>query len=504
MFAVTKSLHTDGWIDVDPCTPEPHGNQCVRGVDGHNYTGYGIVPSLVVYPAFVAGRFGASLLRKDPDVVAGATVSLMGAFLTPLIPVLLCAWLVALGYSVRVAILTALVLGFATPLWFHGAKGFYSEPYFTLALVACCYLLHQSQRRASAWLAGSCFGLAIGSRVFGLVLFPILLWYLFRIGRRDNAPGSSLLKRLVAFSLPVGVCVALLGALNYVRFGSPLKTGYHLAFPTLSDLFATPLSQGLSGVLLSGEVGLVWFTPVILLLPFTWRGFKRDHSDEAWLCLGISAATIVFFAKYAAWHGGWSYGPRLLVPILPFLVLPLSHLVARVIQNPDRRFGFAAWAVVTISLIVQVLGLISPVNRYYYLEMYNRAVGRTPWWSGSALLQNIDALPKLLTYRPEERPQFRSVAGAERRFQEERTLGGVAKLESPDAFLAAYPNSINLLTADLWLAKGRFFGLPKALAVTIAFVLLAIAMLSAHQLRLLSFAAAPGRRPCVPQASPTA
>ena len=46
-----------------------------------------------------------------------------------------------------------------------------------------------------------------------------------------------------------------------VRFGSPLKTGYRTALPTLREQFATPPVAGLEGVLMNGEAGLTpWCT----------------------------------------------------------------------------------------------------------------------------------------------------------------------------------------------------------------------------------------------------
>jgi hypothetical protein len=69
--------------------------------------------------------------------------------------------------------------------------------------------------------------------------------------------------------------------------------------------------------------------------------------------------TLVYYASWWAWYGGWSWGPRFLVPTLPFLVLPLGALLL------ERRW--ARWTVVLLAVAgigVQVLGVLIDFNPY--------------------------------------------------------------------------------------------------------------------------------------------
>ena len=40
------------------------------------------------------------------------------------------------------------------------------------------------------------------------------------------------------------------------------------------------------------------------------------------------AAVFLVNLSYPEWTGGWSTGPRLLVPLLPFAMLPVAALLA--------------------------------------------------------------------------------------------------------------------------------------------------------------------------------
>src|SRR5262249_36914949 len=162
---------------------------------------------------------------------------------------------------------------------------------------------------------------------------------------------------------------------------------YHLAFPTLASLLRTPLQEGLRGILLDGEVGLLWYTPVLLLVAFAWLKFHRRHPNESWLCVMVSGVSLIFFSKYALWHGGWSYGPRLLVPTLPFFVVPIAEVLQQVTKNSGERQAFRGQAAfvtacVGLSVVVQILGLTSSVGRYYSLKEFYEVSRKQPWWGG--------------------------------------------------------------------------------------------------------------------------
>lgn|GEM_PF-4311515 len=472
MFDVTKSLSTELSLDTDPCVEDTKGNACVRGVDGKHYSGYGILPSALAVPWYLAGATVGKILHKEPDLVAGVAVSLMNCFLAPLVPCLLALFLARLGYTLSVGLAVGVTLGVFTPWWYFSSKGFYSEPHFALGLMVAVYCLSRPEIRGGAWFAGLALGLAAGCRVFGLILAPILLWYGWAVLQRTGRQ-REFLPRLLQAGLALGVCLAGIGALNYIRFGSPLKTGYHLAFPTVGVLLGTPLHIGLPGVLWDGEVGLLWFAPTVFLLPLTVRRFFRESSAESVLCLFVVLANLLFFAKYIAWHGGWSCGPRLLAPTLPFLVMPLAALYRLLLSEEGafqkgNRFAHLFVAMVLfVAFVVQMLTILVPVNRYYYLK-YHAIIAKYPSpYRGVLLWHHVQALPELITAtlsnRSSDLQRPTATSGIERINAEGDVRQNTELMQSPMAYLRALPNSINLLQLDIgWLKLGQF-GVPAIL-----------------------------------------
>jgi len=241
--------------------------------------------------------------------------------------------------------------------------------------------------------------------------------------------------------------------LNQIRFGSPLDTGYHVALPTLGAVFSTPLPEALWGNLLDGDVGLLWFAPLILLLPFTWGRFHREHRLESFVCIAVVAMSLIFFSVYTYWKGGWSYGPRLLTPALPFLIFPLSPMFSRVSGQwlSHSTFARAGLVLIPIAVAVQVVGVIPPYSRHYYLRAYYDGEHPQRWWHGSLLLKNVKDLPGVLAH----------VSAPASRGETVRPGAAVIAVRSEkDRYLLRFPNSINQVAPDIWWLKAAALGTP--------------------------------------------
>lgn len=102
-----------------------------------------------------------------------------------------------------------------------------------------------------------------------------------------------------------------------------------------------PLWAGLASLVLSSGKGLVWFAPPVLLAGMGAVSFVRRHGSRAWVPVAVSLMYLAIFGSKGGWHGG-GWGPRYLVPMVPFLMLlSLPVIGAAVDREPDapRAFG---------------------------------------------------------------------------------------------------------------------------------------------------------------------
>ncbi len=96
-----------------------------------------------------------------------------------------------------------------------------------------------------------------------------------------------------------------------------------------------PLWAGLASLVLSSGKGLVWFAPPVLLAGMGAVSFVRRHRSRAWIPVTVSLMYLATFGSKGGWHGG-GWGPRYLVPMVPFLMLlSLPVIGAAVDREPD-------------------------------------------------------------------------------------------------------------------------------------------------------------------------
>ncbi len=91
---------------------------------------------------------------------------------------------------------------------------------------------------------------------------------------------------------------------------------------------------------------------MLALIP-AWPPFFRRHRLEAILLVLVSLFYLLIYAKWFMWHGGFAWGPRFLVPILPLLAIMMAPLLERL----SGRWIAAFAALFALSMAMQVLGL---------------------------------------------------------------------------------------------------------------------------------------------------
>jgi hypothetical protein len=272
-----------------------------------------------------------------------------------------------LGYGPSTALITALVFGLATMAWPY-AKYFFSEPLTGLCLLASAYFIMEPgsgpsgrSRWLPALLAGVFLGLALATRFANAVLIPIyasvMVMHSLRVrgvkGWTGIGVNPSLLltatwRRLVAFGLPLMLWIVVIAVYNYLRFGNPLTTGY---LP--EESFSAPWILGIVGQLFSPGRGIVFYSPILLACLAALPRFVRRHRLLAVLVLATAGCYLLLYGKWFMWHGGFAWGPRFLVPVIPLLCITLAPLVEDLRGGKRAVFG----ALFAAGVAVQLLGV---------------------------------------------------------------------------------------------------------------------------------------------------
>ena len=241
-----------------------------------------------------------------------------------------------LGCGPRRAALVGLAYGLATPAYAYGTLAYGHQPAAACLLGSFALLWRDAGRwpRLRAFAAGV---LASDAAVIEIQVGPvaaILAGYALALAVGKRRSWSS----VVAFGLgAVGPALVLLGY-NWLAFGSPWKMGY---FFLILDRFKevhsedNPLGLARPDLARAGELlwgvrrGLLRYAPILLLtVPGLVALAVRRFWGMAIVTTLTMAAVFLVNLSYPEWTGGWTTGPRLLVPLLPFAVLPIAALLA--------------------------------------------------------------------------------------------------------------------------------------------------------------------------------
>jgi hypothetical protein len=364
MVQVARQMVAKGQIGFDLKEPpqDPHSEDYIaKGPDGRYYTKWGLGQSLVEAPFIFLHRLTTSI--HLPTHIGGGLPGApyhsewMFLILCPsLISAIGCALVYCLGrrlgYSERIAMVLSLVYGLCTMVWPY-SKSLMSEGTLNAVILGGVYgAVSYSTGNQKGWLTvcGACLGFAAMTKITSLVVVPLVMGYL--LASQDF---RSTLRNLGLFFLPpllLGLGVE--GWHNAVRYGAIWPSGYDKGWGALG--FSTPLYVGLWGLLASPGKSFFLYAPVCLFGLVSARGFFQRNRKEALLFLGIAVAYTLPHALWCLWAGDWAWGPRFILVITPYLILPAGVFFG----SWPMKSRVAKWmtvGVLAFSVWVQILGV---------------------------------------------------------------------------------------------------------------------------------------------------
>jgi hypothetical protein len=218
-----------------------------------------------------------------------------------------------------------------------------------------------------------------------VIILPLGLYYCYILREKLSWRWirSIILPPIFGASIPT----AILLVYNFLAFGNPFTIGYeHLA-----NQFHESMSQGFLGIswprlevlfylTFHPAHGLFWQSPVLLMAMvgffFLWR--DKRYRLEGIIVLIAFISYLLINAGYYEWWGGYSFGPRHLIPMLLFLAIPLVLVHRRLIPL------VIILAVISIGqMFIPLAGIILVPDNYFVQNAHLKFFGYSTIYSYS-------------------------------------------------------------------------------------------------------------------------
>lgn len=379
-FDLTRAIVDQGTVRIDDYA-ENTGDYAV--VDGHIYTDKAPGLSLLAVPVYamtvhvlnplglsdITNRLGQSSAFSDTLTPGGEGIDenrveiAVALYIATLVTVSMPAALMLVLLAMMVdrlagcrtaGVLTALIIGLATPVFAY-SQAFYGHipaAFCVVAALALLTLAHSDEElgRRRLLAIGALLGAAIIIEYpVALIAAPVALWTVAKAGIRGAVFGA-------LGALPM---LAILAIYDLIAFGTVKPIGYeHSALwqeqhSTGFMSITYPHLDAIWGLTFSPFRGLFYYSPVLLLIL---AGFYlATRSRRSWTPALVTGGGFVllflFVCSSVMWWGGFAVGPRYLVPAIPLLAIPLGYAIAWVNGSAPAARAVGMLAVAALGAI---------------------------------------------------------------------------------------------------------------------------------------------------------
>lgn len=446
-------------------------SESVTGAEtqGPHYSKYGLGMSVLAIPFYVLGKILSALLGIEESMATQFTVSMINAVLTALSCVMIFRFaLDRLNFRPSTGLFLASGFGLSTIAWYY-SEDFMSEPATTLFLLAAVYFAthpDRSRKNRSLLIAGVFLALAVSCRLASLVAVPgfiLYQWMLWKSSKEERI--AEFWADIFRAALPVVFVLIVIMAYNYVRFEDLFESGYE------KDGFGGRFLVGFYGILFSPGKSLFLYNPLTIFGCLAFTSFLARNKKIALLFVWLILSHLAMFSFWHSWQGGMSWGPRLMLVVMPYLILPIGFLW----EGFSKEIKVPLVAALVLGILVQLPSITVNISRYYY-EMSQQfgAMGHD----------------KIL-FSPKQSPligQFKQVAVIYQNLDDDfQTAQMVSLAKKKEKFLGAdikvvLENGLAVNVPNFWWYYMRLFGYPFYLWLLPPILLAGVTVVSGYKL----------------------
>lgn len=450
-FDLTRAIVERGTLAIDAYRSNTYD---VSFHGGHTYANKAPGLSLLAVPPYAALYAIERVARLDADSFAVLTLNMW------LCTVAVCATSGAalavllfsyarrrIGAPASQAVVGALVIAFGTYVFAYSTVFFAHVP----SAVLLFWAFAEIERPA---VAGALGGAAVVCNYAVLPALVVMLAVAI-IGSPGRARNTML---AIAGGLPFAL---ILIAYQTACFGAPWRTAVDATSPVfktqgaLLGVFVMPHLAPLLGITISRFRGLFFLSPVLVLAIAGGIVMVRSRRmlRELAMVIGVFVAFVAVNVSFNNWYGGAAIGPRYILPVVPFLAVPLFHVLGRLrfLWAILAAFSFAVnFAVAAVNPLPSAT-IADPIFRYTFpLLITGRLPTHTPAYPPYAWKSSLGHVSVNRHAADEFVPFVKHPAGSA---EGDWASFNIGEIVAPGSLLSLMPILLWIVVGSAWLRR---------------------------------------------------
>ena len=379
----TAASICEGKLSVEPTGNLPH---LKAGRNGLSYSKYGIAYAFLFTPAAFLAKTTATVIPVEEIFLLYGLAVFTNTIIASFTILLFFRLFRKMGYSGKIILLSIISIA-AGSILLPYSKITHSEiPTTALLLV---FLLRMLSGENLDIKNGNIYGLISSALILlkpGNVIYSgcIIGWGIYLIIRRRVTPAG-----VATLLFWPAAAVLIMAGLNIYRFGNIFDTGYGAE----QSAFTTPLLTGLGGLLFSPSKSLFLFSPLVILCILSIYSAWKKYRNLTAMVLLMFLGNLLFYSKWHDWHGGWCWGPRLILPSLIITHIFLPEFISKLNKGCLKKALFVS--LLSAAVIINLTGALVWYQQIYYFHTDHRTV------TGSHLIIAEKLLINKLQGKPE-------------------------------------------------------------------------------------------------------
>jgi hypothetical protein len=130
---------------------------------------------------------------------------------------------------------------------------------------------------------------------------------------------------------------------------------------TVSEFLINPFT-GMYGLLFSPGFGLFIYAPILFTIFLGYSKFFSENKKDAIFFISVISTVLFFYGSSFWWYAGYSWSARYLLPIIPFMLIPIGIIL----ENKSKKLFLLIIGLASVGFFINFINVIQDIQWFVW------------------------------------------------------------------------------------------------------------------------------------------